>query len=160
MEDAAARESLAGSMLCRYLEEGDIDELFQAGRMVEISEGEDLFAEGDPGGVLYVILQGKLKVWVTAGDHRKELAHLRTGEIIGEISLVDASPRSASATASMDTTLYALQRRGLLGMLRSHPVPAAKVLWAIMETVSWRLRNVTEEMVEWEQADHAPKADL
>ena len=70
--------------------------------MVEIdfTRGQVVFAEGDPGDRLYVIVDGKIKLGATSNDGRESLlAVLGPGEMFGELSLFDPGPRTATATA-------------------------------------------------------------
>jgi CRP-like cAMP-binding protein len=62
---------------------------------VKISKGNVLFAEGDEGDHLYVILEGKLKLGTSSGDGRENLLSiLGPGEMFGELSLFDPNPRT------------------------------------------------------------------
>ena len=65
--------------------------------------GQTLFAEGDPGDRLYVIIDGKIKLGARPRDGRENLlAVLGPGEMFGELSLFDPGPRTATATAVTD----------------------------------------------------------
>ena len=73
---------------------------------VKISKGNILFAEGDEGDHLYVILEGKLKLGTSSGDGRENLLSiLGPGEMFGELSLFDPGPRTSTATAVTDAKL-------------------------------------------------------
>ncbi|MBI2943455.1 MAG: cyclic nucleotide-binding domain-containing protein [Candidatus Wallbacteria bacterium] len=157
-------EALAGSILCRYIEDEDVELIHSTGKVAQVPSGQALFAEGDEGGSLYVILTGSIDIRRASngGDDRK-LATLHPGDLMGEISLVDASPRSAGAMTTSDCTLFEFSRRDLMGILRSHPQIAAKVLWAILETVSLRLRDMNDLTLRWNLhggRDLPSKADL
>ena len=66
---------------------------------VKISKGSVLFAEGDEGDHVYVVVEGKLKLGTSSGDGRENLlAILGPGEMFGELSLFDPGPRTATAT--------------------------------------------------------------
>ncbi|MBI4872327.1 MAG: cyclic nucleotide-binding domain-containing protein [Candidatus Riflebacteria bacterium] len=156
-------EALAGSALCRYIEDEDVELVYGISAVQELSAGQNVFCEGDPGGSLFVLLTGKVDVWKKAGaSEMKHLATLGAGEIIGEISLVDSSPRSALVTTASPCTLLELTRRALMGLLRTQPIVAARILWAILETVSLRLRDMNSEAVRWQIHELAclPKADI
>jgi CRP/FNR family cyclic AMP-dependent transcriptional regulator len=78
---------------------------------VKISKGNILFAEGDEGDHLYVILEGKLKLGTSSGDGRENLLSiLGPGEMFGELSLFDPGPRTSTATAVTDVALHLLAR--------------------------------------------------
>ncbi|MBI4868583.1 MAG: cyclic nucleotide-binding domain-containing protein [Candidatus Wallbacteria bacterium] len=157
-------EALAGSILCRYIEDEDVRQIHATGKVAQISAGQPLFTEGDEGGSLYVILTGTVDILkASTGGAARKLATLHPGDLIGEISLVDASPRSASAVTASDCTLFEFSRRDLMGIIRSHPGIAAKVLWAMLETVSLRLRDMNDLTLRWNLnggRDLPSKADL
>ena len=75
----------------------------------EFVAGEVLFREEDPGTDLYVILRGRLAVVKDHGtDRAVELAQLREGACVGEIAVLDESPRTATVVAVEDSTLLSL----------------------------------------------------
>lgn len=81
---------------------------------VRLSKGQDLFLEGEPGDRMFVITEGKVKLGHTASDGRESLlAILGPGELLGELSLFDPGPRTATATALTDATLIALGHSAL-----------------------------------------------
>ena len=64
--------------------------------------GEVIFHEDDPGDRMHIIVEGGVKISVTSEDGReKNLALFKPGECFGEMSLLDGSNRSATATKSM-----------------------------------------------------------
>jgi HEAT repeat protein len=71
--------------------------------------GEVVFWEGDPGKELYLITEGAVDVVKDHGtDRAVQLAQLGVGSCVGEIAVVDQSPRTATAVAAEDSTLLAL----------------------------------------------------
>ncbi|MBI3892016.1 MAG: cyclic nucleotide-binding domain-containing protein [Candidatus Wallbacteria bacterium] len=157
-------EALAGSILCRYIEDDDVRVIHGTGKVSSVPAGQTLFDEGDSGGSLFVLLGGTVEILKAVdGAPARKLATLHPGDIIGEISLVDASPRSAGARTATDCTLFEFSRRDLMGVLRSQPGIAAKILWAILETVSLRLRDMNELTLRWNLdggRDLPKKADI
>lgn len=80
---------------------------------VEIRVGETIFMAGDPGDSLYVIAKGKVRV------HDGELFfnYLCEGDVFGEMSVLDAEPRSASVTAIVDTLVFRLDQAHLYHLM-------------------------------------------
>ena len=71
---------------------------------IKISKGQVLFKEGDPGDRLFVVVEGKLKLGTTSNDGRENLLSiLGPGDMFGELSLFDPGPRTATATAVVDS---------------------------------------------------------
>ena len=110
---------------------------------IELARGEVLFHEGDPGDSLYVVLRGKIKLGRTSGDGRENLvAVLGPGEMFGELSLFDPGPRSAGATALVDSTLLGLSSDELTPWLASRP----DVARALLRAIARRLRRTNDSM--------------
>lgn len=74
------------------------------------SDGQIVFSQGDKGESMFVIRQGKIRVFRDQGGAQTTLATLKAGESFGEIALFDAKPRSASAQAIGDTEVDVVPR--------------------------------------------------
>ena len=110
---------------------------------IELARGDLLFHEGDPGDSLYVVLRGKIKLGRTSGDGRENLvAVLGPGEMFGELSLFDPGPRSAGATALVDSTLLGLSSDELTPWLATRP----DVARALLRAIARRLRRTNDSM--------------
>jgi CRP/FNR family cyclic AMP-dependent transcriptional regulator len=110
---------------------------------IELARGEVLFQEGDPGDSLYVVLRGKIKLGRTSADGRENLvAVLGPGEMFGELSLFDPGPRSAGATALVDSTLLGLSSDELTPWLAGRP----DVARALLRAIARRLRRTNDSM--------------
>lgn len=71
----------------------------------ELGRGEIVFRQGDPPAALFLVAEGAVKIFVTS-DHGDEivLATAETGDVFGELSLIDRAPRSAS-TQTLDSSV-------------------------------------------------------
>ncbi len=106
-----------------------------------IRRGSVLFHEGDEGDQLYVVVEGKVKLGRTVPDGRESLlAILGPGQMFGELSLFDPGPRSATATAVIDTTVVALSHTDLLRWLEGRPVVAQ----GLLNQLASRLRKAND----------------
>ncbi|KQX61657.1 Crp/Fnr family transcriptional regulator [Angustibacter sp. Root456] len=115
--------------------------------MLEVSLGrsEVLFAEGDQGDRLYVIVEGKIKLGRTSSDGRENLlAILGPGEMFGELSLFDPGPRTATATSVGDTRLIGLGHDALKPWLVQHP----EVALTLLNALARRLRRTNETLAD------------
>lgn len=81
---------------------------------VTFSAGSQVFAQGDPADCAYMIDRGYVEVSTQINGERQVLAVLGSGEIVGEIAVLDGLPRSATATALHDSSLILIPRRQLL----------------------------------------------
>ena len=108
-----------------------------------LAKGETLFAEGDPGDRLYVIIDGKIKLGRSSNDGRESLLGvLGPGEMFGELSLFDPGPRTSTATALTDAVVLGLSNQQLRPWLAGRP----EVAEALLQALARRLRRTNEAM--------------
>jgi len=122
-----------------------------------LAAGDTLFKVGEPGESLYVVRSGEVELFIkdTAGQ-RIPLAIVGTGEVFGELALLDHSPRTATAIAMSDSMLLELDRGDLLLLFQRSPAAALGLLAAMGrmtrkadELLKTRVsRNVNEEVAE------------
>jgi CRP-like cAMP-binding protein len=115
--------------------------------MVELrlAKGDVLFAEGEPGEKLFLIETGKIKLRHTAPDGRESIiAVLGGGEMLGELSLFDPGPRTATATAVTATKVLSMSHEALLPWLVGRPDLAVALLAALAR----RLRRTNEALAD------------
>ena len=93
-----------------------------------VLEDQILFSEGDPGDKAYVIMEGEVDILKESGDQTVLLATRKSGEVIGEMSLLDGKPRSANVVTLEDTSLRVIHRQEFENLLESHPKIALKLL--------------------------------
>jgi CRP/FNR family transcriptional regulator, cyclic AMP receptor protein len=143
----SADDVLSRSPLFRALDEADARALRSRVTKVEIGRGDRLFSEGDAGNKLYVILDGKIKLTRAASDGRENLLSVHgPGEMFGELSLFDPSPRTASATAVTDLQLAALAHADLRYWLTRRPEVSMHLLRALAQRLR-RLNDVKADLV-------------
>jgi CRP-like cAMP-binding protein len=99
-----------------------------------------LIVEGQPFDAVYLVLDGTFSVTVSSLDDR-EINRLGCGEIVGEMSFVDARPPSATVTAIEDSTVFAIPRQLLAERLEREARFAARFYRAICLFLSDRLRS-------------------
>jgi len=108
--------------------------------------GDVLFREGDPGASLMIVLEGSLVARVrTDSGAEEEVARLGPGEVVGEMSFIDAEPRSATVTTGdVPVTVLDFTRNALATLFRDAPRVAAAILRNVLFDVARRLREVGE----------------
>jgi CRP/FNR family cyclic AMP-dependent transcriptional regulator len=108
--------------------------------------GQLLFVEDDPGESLLILRKGAVSVFRTASSgERALLSVVRPPGTLGEVSLLDGAPRSASAEALEDTTALALSRSAFLELVHAQP----RTLDAVMRSFGALVRRLTDQT-----ADH------
>lgn len=106
--------------------------------------GAQIFTEGELGQFAYAIERGKVEITTTSQGRRVALAKLGDGDLLGEMALLDDSPRSATAIALEDTQVVVFERAALWDRL-SHVDPLVRLLLA--GTLD-RLRTTQKVMLE------------
>lgn len=96
--------------------------------------GESVVREGELGETLFVVLEGEAKV--VRGSRR--VGSVLPGDFFGELSAIDAQPRSASVVAVTQLRVLRLFRRHLMSLLKDEPQVTLKLLDGIVR----RLRQV------------------
>ena len=98
--------------------------------------------EGLPGDYMYVLLEGRVQVSKLSDDGREKILHfLEAGDFVGEMSLLDNAPRSASVRALTDTRILALSRADFLNVMRRSP----DLAMAVVQELTRRLRDTNEQ---------------
>jgi CRP/FNR family transcriptional regulator, cyclic AMP receptor protein len=103
---------------------------------IEVPEGRVLIRQGEPGREFFVIIEGKAKV-LRRGRRAKTLG---PGAGIGELSLLDQGPRSATVTATSDMFLLVLDSRSFSSLITEVPSVASKIFRVMAE----RLREAEQ----------------
>ncbi len=106
------------------------------------TQDELIVKEGEEGREFFVILRGKIRL-EKAGTAFKVL---QDRDHFGEMALVDKSPRSASAIATVPTRVLVIQRRDFYNIVRHEPAIAVKLLWSFVQELTKRLRMTTSEL--------------
>ncbi|GGK59089.1 Crp/Fnr family transcriptional regulator [Rufibacter glacialis] len=120
--------------------EANLVELAGALEELDLKAGTQLFSKGDLGSSMYFIYQGKVRIH----DEAHTFAILEENEILGELSILDAEPRSASATTLEETILLKLEQEPFYEIMISNP----EVLKGILKTLCKRLRQMDIRLVE------------
>jgi CRP-like cAMP-binding protein len=105
-------------------------------------KGESIFRKGDVGAELYVVLEGEIRVHLDHDGHEVTLARHGPSKVVGEMSVFDDEPRSASAQATEETTVRVLRRDRMQAIVHEHP----EVLMEFIKNLSQRLRVMNEQL--------------
>ncbi|GAA3977095.1 Crp/Fnr family transcriptional regulator [Thermobifida alba] len=140
-------EVLSKAPLFEALDEEGAAALRSSITEVRLGRGQTLFSEGDEGDRLYVMLSGKVKLTRTSADGRENLlAVLGPGEMLGELSLFDPGPRTASAVAVTDAVLAGLGHDDLRPFITRQPEVAVHLLKALATRLR-RTNDVVADLV-------------
>ncbi|MBI5480520.1 MAG: Stp1/IreP family PP2C-type Ser/Thr phosphatase [Deltaproteobacteria bacterium] len=133
---------LKGMPLFKHLTYKEIMRILNATEVRDYSPGDVLMTEGEPGNELMLILDGTVKL------HKQGsfITNLTAGQHLGEMALVDRSPRSASATAEARTRVIVLRRPDFISIIRKEAPLAVKLLWSFVQVLNERLRKTTADL--------------
>ena len=104
---------------------------------MEYEQGPEIFKEGETGDCMYIIQQGNIKIH----KGNTTLAILKEKEVFGELSLLDADTRSASATADTDCILYKIDQEPFYELMDERP----EVAKGFIKILCQRLRTMNEK---------------
>jgi CRP-like cAMP-binding protein len=98
------------------------------------AEGKIIFAQGDPGDVMYFVIEGQAQIMI----ERKVVETVRSGGILGEMALIDAGPRSATVIAKTQCVLIPIDAKRFTDLVSRRPDFALYV----MRILAHRLRRM------------------
>jgi CRP/FNR family transcriptional regulator/CRP/FNR family cyclic AMP-dependent transcriptional regulator len=127
------------------LRDDQTNELAKALVPRRFNPGQVIFHLGDPGGLLYLISKGKVKISHTTTEGQEVvLAILGPGDFFGELALLDDSPRSATAVALEVTETLTLHREEFMRYLSDNPDFALHVL----KTLARHIRRLNTQLAD------------
>lgn len=104
-------KTLAAIPLFAGLNESALAPLVAAARHVTLNAGDVLCTQGEPGETMFLVLDGRLKIFIQGPDEKEIVLDIAGPDnVIGELSLIDGQPRSASIQALTECSLLALDR--------------------------------------------------
>lgn len=113
-------------------------------------EGEIIFIEHTEGDELFVILEGEVSISLelTSEEDAMPLVSLRNGDVFGELSVVDDSPRSATARASSSCRTLVIDKKAFDSLMEIDHDLGFKVMRNLARLVSKRVRNANQKILD------------
>lgn len=136
---AERERALAGAPLFAGLSKRQLRDVAKQSGVATYPEGTVVVKEGAPGTVLYVILDGAVRV-VRKG---RTVGRLGAGSFFGEMTVLDGAPRTADVITEAPSRLLSLSRTNLRALLRSD----GRLGLRIMEAMAARLRQLEQPLV-------------
>jgi len=138
-DDRAKRHALlTRHFLLRDVPEKVLDDLIGFSTTRRFTDDDVIFSKGDDGDGLYGILDGRVRIFSGDAEGREiTLNILDTGDLFGEIALIDGKSRSADAAAIGTTTLFHIPRRHFVPYLRQSPDLCFSLLEILCSRVRW-----------------------
>lgn len=106
--------------------------------------GETIVKQHDPPGSMFIILEGRVQIWVDDGDKEPFLvAILEKDNVFGSIALYDGSPRISTARALGKVRVLSVNRKGFLQWLGEDPMFSLRIFLKMSE----RIRTLIAQVV-------------
>ena len=132
------------------LKEEEIELVIKHMKLVQLNAGDVVFEERDKGDYVCFIVDGALDVLKQSETGSfVAIATLLRGRSIGEMSVIDDFPRSASVRARTKAKLVILTREGFESILQEHPKIGIKILKGISRLLSQNLRKTSTRLVDY-----------
>lgn len=137
---AQFRQLAARVPLFKGIGPADVAKIFTKGMTMQVQKGNVIFYEGTTGNTMFIVLGGKVALY----DGKKEIATLRTGDMLGEMAIITEEPRSATAVAAENSELFVLSEQTFHRLLTKRV--AVQLLLNIVGTLSQRLRESNRKL--------------
>jgi len=134
--------------------ETTIASIVQSAHHLRMVPGEMLFREGDVGAECFIVVAGDVDVIKEMGKETILLERCRPGAIIGEMALIDNSPRAASVRARTSATLLRITETEFVALMHANPTTAM----ALLRGGTTRLRSSNAKMISGLQTKNAELA--
>lgn len=142
---------LSSVSIFKSLSQRELEEFSALWMPLQKEKNQTIFRKGDPGQTMYLIYEGVVEVNLhTENGEQITLTTLQKGDLFGELTLFDNSPRTATARVLDKTNLFEISRDKFLGFLKTHP----EVSLAMLSMLGKRLRD-TNNMMEKQVARNA-----
>jgi CRP-like cAMP-binding protein len=136
---------LERTSLFNGLSTGHLEMIAAQMRRRHYDAGQTVFSEGDAARALFVVEAGEVQIRVEAPtDEEIILAQLGPGDAFGELALFDDAPRSASAVAVVESTLFSLDRDNFLAVLDAEPA----LVRAVLASLAAMIRRTNEMLAD------------
>lgn len=124
-------ETLQSIPLFSGLNKKEIEKVAKASDEIRMTAGTMIIDQGQTGREAFVIVDGEVEI----KRNNRKVAKLGPGNVVGELSLLDHGPRTATATCSTDCTLLVVDQRRFLGVLDAVPALSHKLLAALASRI-------------------------
>jgi CRP-like cAMP-binding protein len=118
-----------------------INQIFRLGLIQNFRAGDLIIREGQHGGNLHILINGKAEVLMPAKGKGKQLSKMDRGSVFGEMSVFDGAPYSASVRAVTDCDIHIIRGSDFEKFLQANPAPAYLIFKTLISSISNRLRR-------------------
>jgi CRP-like cAMP-binding protein len=147
--DQRLKDLVRKSVLAKELTDGDVEVVAGLVHLHKLEDGQVITPEGEPDSHMHVIVNGALAVSRPGPDGTWENLHVMTaGDLVGELSFLDGTPRYAALRAVGQTEIFSLDRADLESLVEKHPWIAYRLMRAIVRFTHGLQRRMSMQSAE------------
>jgi CRP-like cAMP-binding protein len=142
------RHRLSAIKLLHGLDDGQLAAVEAAGEWLRFEAGDVVFAEGDGGGELYFVAEGRAEITVALGGTAEQApVHMAApGSVFGELALCHDGPRTATVRVVKDAEILRVGREALQALFDRDPHAGYLVMGNLCRILSERMCKTTREL--------------
>lgn len=141
---------LEGAHMLKDLDWPQVVSLASYIQLYRATPGTVLFREGERGDFMCIVLEGKLEIHKEDNQRvEKTVSTVLPGRSLGEMTIVDGEPRSATAVVVQTSMLAVLSQKNFKRIMEEKPALSAKLLLEIARLLSQRLRLTSGILVDY-----------
>ncbi len=123
----------------------EFQDLQKTAELRSYAVGEVIFSQGERGDGFFYVENGEVEISANVGDDdRRVFARVGPGQIFGEMAVLDDGPRSATATAGVDSKAYFIGREELFQILKTNP----ETMFRLLRYFSQRIRKTNQQYID------------
>lgn len=116
----------------------------------EVDAGTVVFKEGDAGNYMCLLIKGEVEILKHDNEgNAHRIVTVTRGKTVGEMSIIDGEPRSATCIASKASVLLLLTKDNYARLIHDRPGLAVHILEKLAKLMSQRLRGMSGQLVEY-----------
>ena len=141
---------IEGTQMFSDFTRSEVETLARYTRAYKAEKGKLIFREGEKGAYMCIVIDGKVDiVKENLERERKKISTVRAGRSMGEMSIIDEMPHSASAIAAEPVTLVMIPKYSFERLTSDHPGLALKIIKKLAKLLSLRLRQTTGTLLDY-----------
>jgi uncharacterized protein len=136
---------ITATALLRDFSQWEARKVIMLGTIEQFASGQHVIQRGeDSDGSMYLVLSGALRASITEAGRERLLSQMKSGDLFGEVALIDTKPRSADVIAEADTEILRLSSADLERLRGRFPKVGAKLFRNLARILGQRVRDLTE----------------
>ena len=143
--------------LFSHLNDSELSQIINSGHVYSVDEGIEIFQEGSLADSLYVIINGAVKIFrLDQSGEEVQLNQKKSGDIFGELAIIDGELRSAHVSTSKPSEFFVLERESFLRLLSS----SQQILSHVLKSLTQDVRETSEKVFREELAKQTLQKEM